>query len=183
LNDASVLAPDLNLRGPLDDEYSMQPARQSWRPLGELLVEAGCLTATQLERALDVQQRTGHRLGTVLVDLQLVGQDDLERVLMEQMGFDLSTQKGFGSGLRDQLARRGVSATRSESRPVSHLSVLSALPEPTQGDGRRGLFGRRRSRQEQGPSTDRLREALVEFDRTTRALEESLVEVRRVLGD
>jgi serine/threonine protein kinase len=54
--------------------------------LGEILVSDGLLAQTDLERALDEQQRTGKLLGRVLLDMGLVAQPDLLTALAKQQG-------------------------------------------------------------------------------------------------
>ncbi len=55
--------------------------------LGEMLVEAGLLEAVGLRRALVEQRRWGGQLGTILVDLRLVGEDALVAMLSRQLNF------------------------------------------------------------------------------------------------
>ncbi len=43
------------------------PARP-WRPIGEVLVEAGVITRSELDEALAEQRTTGRRLGEVLIE-------------------------------------------------------------------------------------------------------------------
>ena len=74
-----------------------------WRPLGELLVERDLISQEQLEQALAEQAQSGRRLGEIIVAAGLVSRERLTQVLLEQCGLDLSTQDGFGSGLRGQL--------------------------------------------------------------------------------
>ena len=52
--------------------------------LGELLVQRGLIAKEQLERALEVQARTGDRLGSVLMSLGFVKRRDLYEVLAWQ---------------------------------------------------------------------------------------------------
>lgn len=58
----------------------------SWRPLGDLLVERGLVTADELAGALDEQARTGRRLGTVLITRGIVSEPELTSALVEQIG-------------------------------------------------------------------------------------------------
>ena len=96
-----------------------------WRPLGQLLVERGLLTSDELEAALDEQERTGERLGEILLRNGLLSRLSLASSLHEQsladpeesFGSELGSRAplpsggepemegGFGSGLRDALAR------------------------------------------------------------------------------
>ena len=102
-----------------------------WRPLGQLLVERGLLTKEELEGALDEQERTGERLGEILLRNDLLSRLSLASSLHEQSlaeepenGLESGLrgalgdgepfvqqvgepemEGGFGSGLRDALAR------------------------------------------------------------------------------
>jgi len=49
--------------------------------LGEALVQQGLLTAEDLQRALELQQRTGERLGRILIALGLIKRQQLYQVL------------------------------------------------------------------------------------------------------
>lgn len=60
--------------------------RSSWLPLGELLVERRLLSQRQLELALQEHQRTGRRLGEVLVAFGFVSEQALASTLLEQVG-------------------------------------------------------------------------------------------------
>jgi hypothetical protein len=64
----------------------MAAAQPIWAPLGELLVERGLLSQRQLELALQEQNRTGRRLGEVLVSFGFVSHDALTNTLLEQVG-------------------------------------------------------------------------------------------------
>jgi hypothetical protein len=79
-------------------------AENGWKPLGELLVEQSLISRDDLEQALEEQARTGRKLGEYFVDADLVSVEQLTNVLLQQCGVDLSTDTGFGSGLRDKLA-------------------------------------------------------------------------------
>ncbi|MDP3051677.1 MAG: type II secretion system protein GspE, partial [Eubacteriales bacterium] len=54
--------------------------------LGDLLVQAGAVTQEQLKQALDIQKRTGVRLGEVLVNEKFISQYQLIAVLENQLG-------------------------------------------------------------------------------------------------
>ncbi len=69
---------------PKSEEW-VHPKRR--RKLGETLIEAGLLSRTQLERAVEECGRTSKRLGEVLVDLAIVSEYDLTRCLSNQLGF------------------------------------------------------------------------------------------------
>ncbi|HEX5421999.1 MAG TPA: type IV-A pilus assembly ATPase PilB [Candidatus Acidoferrales bacterium] len=54
--------------------------------LGEILVKDSLISADQLKQALDYQKKTGGRLGTCLVKLGIVSDDDITAVLSRQYG-------------------------------------------------------------------------------------------------
>ncbi len=54
--------------------------------LGEMLLKVGALTPQELEQVLNAQAIYGGRLGTNLVEMGLVEEDQLARVLSEQLG-------------------------------------------------------------------------------------------------
>jgi hypothetical protein len=57
-----------------------------WQPLGRLLVSRGTITQEALEAALDVQRRSGRRLGDVLVGDHGVSMLELAAALSQQQG-------------------------------------------------------------------------------------------------
>lgn len=62
--------------------------------LGDLMVETCLITQEQLSQALDIQKKSGKRLGKVLSDLNYVSEDAMLQVLEFQLGIpyiDLST--------------------------------------------------------------------------------------------
>ncbi len=63
--------------------------------LGELLVQAGKLSARDLERALSAQQEMGGMLGRVMVRLGLVSDNDVAHALSTQLGIPLVGSAGF----------------------------------------------------------------------------------------
>jgi hypothetical protein len=97
----------------------------AWKPLGELLVEHGLLTVTELDDALDEQARTGERLGGILVARRIVAGAVLTTLLAEQGGVELETQGGFGSGLFAEIARRNGT---TESPEPTVLAVVEEAP-------------------------------------------------------
>jgi hypothetical protein len=54
--------------------------------LGEMLLRAGTLNEAQLERVLNAQAIYGGRLGTNLVEMGLVGEEELARLLNDKLG-------------------------------------------------------------------------------------------------
>jgi hypothetical protein len=115
----------------------VEAAEQSWRPLGELLVDKGLVTEDELERALKEQQETEKLLGAILVDRGFVSGPALAIALAEQYGVELEGQRGFGTGLwaeidRRHRAGRGLPPTEDnvvEFEPVK-APQLEAVPDP-----------------------------------------------------
>jgi type IV pilus assembly protein PilB len=70
------------------------------KKLGEILIAQGMITNEQLVEALQVHKRTGVSLGTVLVNLGYISDEDLTGVLGAQIQFD--QRKRIGELLIDQ---------------------------------------------------------------------------------
>ena len=77
-------------------EQAGQAAGVPARPqLGALLVQAGKLSARDLERALSAQQELGDLLGRVLVRLGLVSESDVVQTLSRQLGLPVALAQDF----------------------------------------------------------------------------------------
>ena len=70
----------------LVDNTPSIPAQR--RRIGDLFVEQGIIDDQQLAEALDVQRRTGGRLGEILIELGFVTSLDSARVLAQRLGMD-----------------------------------------------------------------------------------------------
>jgi len=68
----------------------MPTAPFPWRPLGELLCEKQVITRGQLQDALRDQQRTGRRLGEIVLARGWASELELTAALAEQHGVDVS---------------------------------------------------------------------------------------------
>lgn len=108
----------------------MEAAHITWRPLGQLLVEQGLLTGDELEHALAAQQTTGERLGETIVNLGFVSGPELASALAAQYGIELTTEKGFGTGLRSEIQRRHESDRKRVVELVPELGDAEADSEP-----------------------------------------------------
>jgi hypothetical protein len=115
----------------------VEAAEQSWRPLGELLVTKGLVTEDELQRALKEQEETGKLLGTILVDRGFVSGPALAIALAEQYGVELSTERGFGTGLWAEIDRRHRAGRGAPPPPVENVvhlepakASLEAVPDP-----------------------------------------------------
>ena len=72
--------------------------------IGELLVENGCLTKPDLDRALKLQAETDQRLGSFLVSSGLVAERDLAKALAEALGMEVVPSHAYG----DSSALQGL---------------------------------------------------------------------------
>ncbi len=70
--------------------------------LGQLLLDAGCVTVAQLREALARQQETRQPLGQILCEWQVISEDTLLKFLGQQYG--LATAYPFPSDVAPQLA-------------------------------------------------------------------------------
>ena len=78
---------------PQDERGSPDERRQAdlsfnGKRFGELLIEAGVITAADLESALETQRETGERLGEALVKLELATEIDIVDALAGQLGLE-----------------------------------------------------------------------------------------------
>ena len=112
----------------------MEAAHQPWPALGSLLVRDGLLTEEELQDALESQRDSGKRLGEILVERGSVTKTQVARLLAEQVEMPLveleesDVDTGAAMLLPEDLARR-YSAV-----PVGFLpdnSLLVAVADPT----------------------------------------------------
>jgi type IV pilus assembly protein PilB len=112
----------------------MEAAAHPWPALGALLLRDGSLTVEQLEQALRDKDTSGRRLGEILVDRGYVTPTQVSRVLAEQHELpfiDLARETidiGAAGLLPESLARR------YNAIPVRFLddgAVLVAVNDPT----------------------------------------------------
>ena len=168
-----------------------------WKPLGELLVEQSWITPADLEEALEEQERTGRKLGQIVVESGFISVEGLTKVLLEQCGIDMSTEEGFGSGLRDELAKRGG---RRGSEPVRFEFNVEPDPEkrgkrkkepkpekqPKQEQPKEPRRPERTSRRRFGRNPNReplkrLEKLAKDFERQERELLETITSLRQML--
>jgi hypothetical protein len=171
-------------------------AENGWKPLGELLVEQGLVSPEDLELALEEQARTGRKLGEYFVEAELVSLEQLTNVLLQQCGVDLSTDTGFGSGLRDKLAAgseprrdpvrfefpteeaapeksRRFSLRRKDA-PVRKVEAPTPAPEPTPAPAP--------ARKDPKALITQLEVLVKQFEDQQRGLVENLANLRRTLA-
>jgi hypothetical protein len=105
-------------------EQSPSPPRAAV-PLGRLLVERGLLTEEQLIEGLFEQDRTGDRLGKVLIRLGFVDAPSVAMALASQHGGPLKTEYGFATGF-DSGAQVESGAKAPEGPDTATSQALSS---------------------------------------------------------
>src|ERR671918_2917311 len=112
----------------------MEAAHHPWPALGALLLRDGLVREAELEAALTTQRGSGKRLGEVLVERGIVTRTQVARVLAEQHELpfielaESEVQVEAAIRLPEELARRYTAL------PVSVLpdeSLLVAVADPT----------------------------------------------------
>jgi hypothetical protein len=101
----------------------VEAAHPIWRPLGQLLVDKGLLSQEELEEVLNEQSSSGRRLGEIIVERRLVSGPALTSALAEQWGIVLTTESGFGTGLRAEIEAR---------HRAQRLREAGVAPQPEQ---------------------------------------------------
>ncbi len=110
-----------------------RPSRATPNRLGELLVRAGKITQTQLEEALALQKEAGGRLGSNLVKLGSIDEDDLIEYLSQHFGVPSVSLEGWRSTSRCSRSSPPTSPASTPScpspRPARQLTL--AMVDPT----------------------------------------------------
>jgi general secretion pathway protein E len=100
------------------------------RLLGEILIESG-LSAERLRKALDLQKKRGGRIGTLLVRLNFVTEEDVLKALGTQLG--LPYQSDLGEIDRELALRLPITyAKKAVVLPLrrENGTILAATSEP-----------------------------------------------------
>ncbi len=114
------------------------------RLIGEILIESG-LSPERLKKALDLQKKRGGRIGTLLVRLNFVTEEDVLKALGSQLG--LAYLSDFGDIDREQALKLPITyAKKALVLPLrrENGTVIAATSEPliiTTVDDLRILFG------------------------------------------
>jgi len=72
----------------------MVPKNKKFR-LGDILLQQGYISESQLKSALEAQKKTNQRLGDYLIDVGLVSDKDIARALHIQLGIDIVELRGI----------------------------------------------------------------------------------------
>ena len=107
------------------------PAR---KPLGEMLLGAGFINERQLRDALKEHEKTGQRIGEIVVGHGWASEEDVGRLLAEQWGLSYVDRASiwFDSAALARLSRE--EAQRLEALPtrIEEGRVVVAVAEPTE---------------------------------------------------
>ncbi|NVJ62358.1 MAG: Flp pilus assembly complex ATPase component TadA [Gammaproteobacteria bacterium] len=101
--------------------------------LGDLLVEGSVITEAQLMDALKQQKSTGQRLGTTLVNLGYVGEEQLLRFLAQQLEIDYIDLPNFKISQHAVTKLSEIQARRFRTLVIDEKdnSYLIAMADPT----------------------------------------------------
>ena len=112
----------------------MEASRLPWMQVGSLLIRDSVITSEQLDEALSEKDRTGRRVGDILVDRGWATTADLTRALAEQWNLE------FVDILTEEIQPEAVKllsesvVRRYRALPIRYLSknlVLVAISDPT----------------------------------------------------
>jgi hypothetical protein len=141
-----------------------------WLPLGELLVERRLLSRRQLELALQEHQRTGRRLGEVLVSYGFVSEQALASTLLEQVGLmdakPVAPEAPEPEPEPEPLLRAANHLAEAQPAGAVVLRVEDMLLQPGPGH-----------------TASALEEKVVEFEQRSDQIQASIAEIRDVLGE
>jgi type IV pilus assembly protein PilB len=79
-------APSVDGPPPVVDGQRRRASRGRSRPLGQILLDEGIVPREQLDRAIQMQQRSGGHLGRILIELGTVTEQQMARALAIQWG-------------------------------------------------------------------------------------------------
>jgi hypothetical protein len=136
-----------------------------WLPLGELLVERRLLSRRQLELALQEHQRTGRRLGEVLVSYGFVSEQALASTLLEQVGLMDAKPAPVEAPEEPLLRAAGPPLAEAQHEGAVVLRVEDMLAQPS------------------AHVASALEEKVVEFEQRSDQIQASIAEIRGVLGE
>jgi general secretion pathway protein E len=103
-----------------------------YQRLGEMLLERGKIEAGDLERALELQQERGDKLGKILVDMGLIAQRDVLAALSDQLGLPLVTvdQAPPSAPELDGLSHRFLRQCRAFPLSMAGSTLTVAMADP-----------------------------------------------------
>jgi general secretion pathway protein E len=107
------------------------PAPRTLR-LGEMLIERGQIEAEDLERALELQQERGDKLGKILVDMGFIALRDVLAALSEQLNIPLATldEPPPAAAEIEGLSPRFMRQSRFFPLAVQNSTLTIAMADP-----------------------------------------------------
>ncbi len=123
------------LRRGKEDPLRDQPMQERRRKLGDILVERGLISETQITQALQQQQKEYKRFGEILRDMRFVIESELIKAIAFQLGvdtFDLTTyepEERLADSIPEEMARRtrSVPVDIVEDGEVLMVAVLDPM--------------------------------------------------------
>ena len=125
-------------RSPRPQAAPIRALDTAWRPLGEILIDRGLITPTQLETALAAQRREGRRLGEILFVRGWLSGVDLRDALAEQHGLDLSVEPATGAVAHDRPGTFPLGRLLVRRGHISEAQLADALAEQRETGARLG---------------------------------------------
>ena len=111
---------------------SAQPARQKIR-LGDLLVEQKVISSADLDIALAAQKKSGRRLGRIIVESGLAGENDIAQALARQMNLPFVDLRKFNPESTILQLLPETQARRFRAIPLARRdgSIFVGMADPT----------------------------------------------------
>ena len=169
------------------------------KQLGDILLEGGLVSPTQLEAAYEEQQRVGRALGRVLIEQGVLTESQLVAALATQIGLrfvDLVGLRrrrlrrrprpghGLPPALRDADRLRGRQAARRDGRPRERVRDRRHPVADRHGRQAGGRHpGRRRSRRSTGTTAPTPTSTTSPPSWTPRTEEDDLSKVKEIVED
>jgi type IV pilus assembly protein PilB len=110
----------------------MTTVKRKAKQLGQILIEQGLITPTQLEQALEEHRKTPKSLGRVLIDLKLIKEADLVRALAEQVGLEFVDLADYHIDPSSTMLLPDALARRYRAIPIGERDgkLLVAMSDP-----------------------------------------------------
>ena len=117
---------------PESNRRAVRDAPCRYLRLGEILIERKKIEAEDLERALELQQERGDKLGKILVDMGLIAQRDVLAALSDQLGIPLVTVDGAPPSAPeiDGLSHRFLRQCRAFPVALADSTLTMAMADP-----------------------------------------------------
>lgn len=102
------------------------------KKIGDILLAAGLISEKQLSEALDIQKKTGNRLGKILVDLEFLTDEKLSQVLSEQLNIPTInlSETQIDSGIMSLLPKKFLEERLVMPVRLENNSLQLAMVDP-----------------------------------------------------